>query len=102
MANPSVFSAVGVFRRHDKELLGVLKAISDLVSLAMKLYKRGIISRKTLKEIMRQPGCEKNETIMEAIRKAMETGRALEFLSVLEQQSLADEMVAKMRSELSK
>lgn len=103
MALPKTCSAVVVFQRSSEQLLD---AISEPIPLAWKLYGKGIISDKTLQDVQvpGQPDYRMNATILEAVRKAIKTKEELvmEFFDAMDQQPLADRIVAKMRSDMSR
>ena len=107
MAIPS-YSAEEVLRIHYGELLVVLNALSDPVTIAGNLFAKHIITDNTLQEVQvtGQTVSKKNQIILEAVRNTVKSkqGRLLEFMNVLttlDRLSLTDNLVTKMRSELS-
>ena len=101
MAHPRTCNAVEVFQKHSGTLLD---AISDQVSLSWKLFQKKIITDKMLEKVQGQPEYERSSTILEAVRKAVNTKEELllEFVSILEQtDSLAGDVAAEMRKDMS-
>ena len=103
-----MLSAVEVFRQHSGELLDVLNALSNPVTIAWNLFAKQIITDATLQKVQvtGQPDYERNQIILEAVRNTVQTKpeRLQEFIDVLtavDAQSLTDDVVAKMRKELS-
>ena len=104
----SRYSAEEVLRINYGELLAVLDALSDPVTIGGRLYAKKIITNKTLQKVQvtGQPDYERNQTILEAVLNTVKIkgGCLLEFLgilSALDELSVTDELVTKMRSELS-
>ena len=107
MASPS-YSADEVLRIHYAELLAVLNALADPVTIAGNLFAKYIITDNTLQEVQvtGQTVSKRNQIILEAVRNTVKSkqGRLLEFLDVLtalDRLSVTGELVTKMRSELS-
>ena len=97
-----------VLQNHYGELLLCLNALSDPVTIAGSLYTKRIITDKTLQrvQVTGQPDYEKNQTILEAVLNTVKIKeeRLPEFLDVLttlDQLSVTNDVVTKMRSELS-
>ena len=108
MASGVATPAFEVLRNHYGELLNILNALSDPVTIAGKLWSKRILSDDTLQKVQvtGQTVKERNQIILEAVRHSVKTkqGQLLEFIGVLtkvDQQSLTDEVVAKMRRDLS-
>ena len=105
MATPG-YSDAEVFQNHYGELLDILDALSKPVSIAAKLFAKHIITKKTLQQVTGQPDYERNQTILEAVLNTvkMKKEQLLEFLdllSALDELSVTDNVITKMRSELS-
>ena len=105
MATPG-YSGAEVFQNHYEKLLDILDALAKPVSIAAALFAKRIITRKTVQKVNGQPDYERNKTILEAVLNTvkMKEGRLLEFLdllSELDELSVTDDVVTKMRSELS-
>ena len=107
MATPG-YSGAEVLQNHYGELLLCLNALSDPVTIAGSLYTKRIITDKTLQrvQVTGQPDYEKNQTILEAVLNTVKIKeeRLPEFLDVLttlDQLSVTNDVVTKMRSELS-
>ena len=101
------YSGAEVLRRHHGELMDILNALSDPVSIAENLFAKQIITEKTLQKITSHPVHERNQIILEAVHHTIKAkqGRLLEFVDVLtalDRLSLSDGVVAKIRCELSK
>ena len=102
MATPKTCSAVEVFTSYSATLLD---AISEPGPLAWKLFQERIISDKTLQDVL-VPGqsiYKMNSAILDAVRRAIKAKQELlvEFLKALDQQSPADHVATKMRSDMS-
>ena len=104
MATP----AVEVLRTHYGELLNILNALSDPVTVAGKLYSKRILTDDTLQklQVIGQTVKERNQIILDAVRHTVKTkqGQLLEFIDVLtavDQLSVTDDVVVKIRSDLS-
>ena len=105
MATPG-YSGAKVVQNNYGDLLDILNALSDPVSIAAKLFAKHIITKKTLDKVTGQPDYERNQTILEAVLNTVKIKRErlLEFIDVLtvvDELSLTDKVVTKMRSELS-
>lgn len=107
-ARINTYFAAEVLRKYLGDLLDILNAISDPVTIASKLYSQKVITEKAWQKVLDtgQPEYERNQTILEAVRKSvkLKQEQILKFIGVLDEQSLpvvAQDVVAKMRSELS-
>ena len=108
MATPG-YSGAKVLQNYYGELLLCLNALSDPVTIAGSLYEKRIITDKTLQrvQVTGLPEYERNQIILEAVLNTVKIKERLlaEFLDVLtalDQLSVTDDVVTKMRSELSK
>ena len=95
-----------VLQNYYGELLDILNALSDPISIAAKLFAKHIITIKTVRKVNGQPDYERNQTILEAVLNTVKTtgGWLLDFMDVLsavDELSLTDDVITKMRNELS-
>ena len=103
MATPS---GAEVLKNYYDELLGILNALSKPVEISANLFSKSIITKEMHQKVSSLPDNERNRTILEAVLKTVKSDerRLLVFIDILtkvDELSLADDVVTKMRSELN-